>query len=123
MNEENVFTNIVVSHCGYEADKHIAENVGHKIGLIVGGHSHTLLYSGNPPDNEVAYGPYPTAVDSLNGSKVLVVQASAFTRYVGNLTVFYDEEGRVANWEGAPIFEDINIPQGKLLLPLFFYFV
>lgn len=44
--EEGVFTNIVLSHCGYEIDKQIASNASAKISLIVGGHSHSFLYTG-----------------------------------------------------------------------------
>lgn len=44
--EEGVFTVIVLSHCGYDIEKEIARNATSKIGLIVGAHSHTFLYTG-----------------------------------------------------------------------------
>lgn len=44
--EENVDTIIVLSHAGYDVDLHIAANASPKIGLIVGGHSHTFLFTG-----------------------------------------------------------------------------
>jgi 2',3'-cyclic-nucleotide 2'-phosphodiesterase (5'-nucleotidase family) len=46
--EENVFTNIVLSHSGYDVEQQIAKKAtaASKIGLIVGGHSHTFLYTG-----------------------------------------------------------------------------
>lgn len=44
--EEGVFTNIVLSHSGYEIDKQIAENASERISLIVGAHSHSFLYTG-----------------------------------------------------------------------------
>lgn len=44
--EEGVFTNIVLSHVGYDIDQEIAANASEKIGLIVGAHSHTFLYTG-----------------------------------------------------------------------------
>lgn len=44
--EENVFTIIVLSHSGYEVDIEIAANAPEKVSLIVGGHSHTFLYTG-----------------------------------------------------------------------------
>lgn len=44
--EEGVFTNIVVSHAGYDVDQAIAANASEKISLIVGGHTHTFLYTG-----------------------------------------------------------------------------
>ncbi len=34
---------IVISHCGIEIDRRIAQKVGPKIDLIIGGHSHTTL--------------------------------------------------------------------------------
>lgn len=44
--EEGVFTNIVLSHSGYDVDKVIAANASEKISLVVGAHSHTFLYTG-----------------------------------------------------------------------------
>lgn len=44
--EEDVDTIIIISHCGYEIDKKIAEKAAPKIGLIVGAHSHSFLYTG-----------------------------------------------------------------------------
>lgn len=44
--EEGVFTNIVLSHSGYETEIAIAENASEKISLVVGGHSHSFLYTG-----------------------------------------------------------------------------
>lgn len=44
--EEGVFTNIVLSHSGYDVDQQMAANASDKISLIVGAHSHTFLYTG-----------------------------------------------------------------------------
>lgn len=44
--EEGVFTIIVLSHSGYDIDQAIARNATSKIGLVVGAHSHTFLYTG-----------------------------------------------------------------------------
>ena len=41
-----VFTVIVLSHCGYDTEKSIAEAAIPGISLIVGAHSHTTLYTG-----------------------------------------------------------------------------
>lgn len=43
---ENVFTVIVLSHCGYDVDQEIARKAIPGISVIVGAHSHTLLYTG-----------------------------------------------------------------------------
>lgn len=39
------------------------------------------------------------------------MQASAYAKYVGDLTVYFDEAGRVVRWEGAPAFLDEHIVQ------------
>ncbi|CRL07277.1 CLUMA_CG020256, isoform A [Clunio marinus] len=46
--EENVDIIIVLSHCGLVIDREMAINGGSDIDVIVGGHSHTLLYSSTP---------------------------------------------------------------------------
>ncbi|KAL3266931.1 hypothetical protein HHI36_011081 [Cryptolaemus montrouzieri] len=115
--EEGVFTNIVVSHSGYGVEKLIAQYATNKIGLIVGGHSHSFLYTGdNPPGPDTPAGPYPTVIKSDEGRTVLVTQASAYTKYLGNITVFYDEEGYVKGWSGAPIFMENKIVQDPVYL-------
>lgn len=37
---------IVLSHCGLDLDRQIAAKGGENIDVIVGGHSHTFLYTG-----------------------------------------------------------------------------
>ncbi|XP_023313034.1 apyrase-like [Anoplophora glabripennis] len=120
--EEGVFTNIVVSHAGYDVDQKIAANASEKISLVVGGHTHTFLYTGeNPPGPEPVKGPYPTIVRSKTGKNVLVVQASCFCRYLGNITIFLDDLGEIIDYSGVPIFLGSNLLQdeqiNKDLLP------
>ncbi|XP_072380141.1 apyrase [Diabrotica undecimpunctata] len=110
--EENVFTIIVLSHSGYDVDLRIAQNAHEKISLIVGGHSHTFLWTGdNPPGPDPVGGPYPTIVKSNQGHNVLVTQASAYCKYVGNITVYLDNNGEIADYTGAPIFLAHELPQ------------
>jgi 5'-nucleotidase len=45
--ENEVFTNIVLSHCGYEADLEMARKSVGKISVVVGGHTDTFLYTGS----------------------------------------------------------------------------
>ncbi|KAF7284751.1 hypothetical protein GWI33_021620 [Rhynchophorus ferrugineus] len=112
--EEGVFTNIVLSHVGYDIDQIIAANASEKIGLIVGGHSHTFLYTGeNPPGPDTPAGPYPTVVKSKNNKDVLIVQVSAYTKYVGNISVYYGDDGEVVTYDGSPIFIDNDIVQDE----------
>ncbi|GJQ83468.1 hypothetical protein Trydic_g8593 [Trypoxylus dichotomus] len=112
LQQEDVFTVIVLSHCGYELEKQIARQAIVGISLIVGGHSNTLLYNGTPPFG-TSSGQYPTVIESIYNRTVLIVQADGFSRYVGNLSVEYDNFGNPKAWEGNPIYLDTNIPQNK----------
>lgn len=47
LKDQGVDIIIVLSHCGIETDRVIAAEGGPNIDVIVGGHSHTFLYSGN----------------------------------------------------------------------------
>ncbi|KAI4455137.1 nucleotidase-related [Holotrichia oblita] len=110
LDEEGVFTVIVLSHSGYDVDQRIAANAIPGISVIVGAHSHTLLYTGTPPLG-TAYGRYPTLVNNTNDEPVLIVQASAYTKYLGYLSVTYDGDGNLLKWEGNPIYLDQSIQQ------------
>lgn len=71
------------------------------------------FFSENSPGPATPQGPYPTEVTSKNNHTILVVQASAFSRYVGNITIYLDENGEMANYSGGPIFLSASVPQGK----------
>lgn len=104
---------IVLSHCGIERDTEIAHEGGTDIDIIVGGHTHTLLYNGTPPQaSKPVYGDYPVVVRQTSGHRVLVVQASAFTQYVGDLVVRFDAKGEIFDWIGNPVFISSNISKG-----------
>ncbi|KAH8315374.1 hypothetical protein KR067_002078 [Drosophila pandora] len=107
---------IVISHCGYDVDKDIAANAGDVIDVIVGSHSHTFLYTGDPPGPHNPAGPYPTEVVHSTGHRVLIVQASAYARYVGNLVVYFDDNGDVVDFEGAPLYMGQDVPQDQDVL-------
>lgn len=102
---------IVLSHCGLDVDRIMAAKCP-LIDLIVGGHSHTLLYSGPLPNNDRPEDEYPVVVTQKTTNRtVLIVQAAAYTRYLGNLTVWFDKKGEVVDWDGNPIFLDSSIEQ------------
>ena len=85
---------IAVTHVGYEADQALARSVP-AIDVIVGGHTHSVL--GDHPHTE---GPYPTVIPHKDGSQTLVVQAGRSTRYLGRLTVSFDDTGRIVQFQG-----------------------
>lgn len=108
--EEGVDIIIVLSHCGLVIDREMAMQGGSAIDVIVGGHSHTLLYTGlQVPGPDIPGDVYPTVYEQANGHKVLIVQASAYTKYLGDLTVYFDEAGEAQSWEGNTIFMDNSI--------------
>ncbi|XP_034245114.1 apyrase-like [Thrips palmi] len=117
--EQGVDIIVALSHAGLDVDLAVAQKTKYA-DVIVGAHSHTLLYNGPPPGGDHAYGPYPEVVNRATGRTddrtVLVVQAAAYTKYLGNLMVTFDEQGEVASWSGNPIYMDSDLPQDEAML-------
>ncbi|XP_043287482.1 protein 5NUC-like [Venturia canescens] len=101
---------IALGHSGIDMDLQIAREVD-GLDMIVGGHSHTFLYTGEPPDSEKTNYTYPIKVEREDGSIVYVVQAYAYTKYLGNITVGFDRTGNVTNIAGRPILLNKEIEQ------------
>lgn len=95
---------VLLSHVGYVRDQEIAAAVD-GIDVIVGGHSHTLLSS----TDEKAAGPYPTLVKNPSGNDVPIVTAYAYSKYLGDLTVTFDDTGVVKSATGAPKLLDASV--------------
>ncbi|XP_012139780.2 apyrase isoform X1 [Megachile rotundata] len=111
LKSQGVHIIIVLSHCGLDVDRIMAAKCP-LIDVIVGGHTHTFLYSGTPPFIDVPEDKYPVVVVQENTNRnVLIVQAAAYTKYLGNLTVWFDEDGEVVQWAGNPILLDQSIEQ------------
>ena len=72
---------IIVSHCGVEFDRELAERIP-AIDVIVGGHSHTRL---DPP----------IIIDHADGSSTMIVQTGCYGRSVGELKLAFDASGRL----------------------------
>ncbi|XP_055605886.1 apyrase-like, partial [Uranotaenia lowii] len=107
---------IVLSSCGLEVDRRIAKEAGRNLDLIVGGHSQSFLFpenSGAPYDkNDKIDGDYPTEVVIEKNGKdrtIPIIQAKAFGKYVGRLTVYFDHHSRVKFWEGFPVYVNNSI--------------
>jgi 5'-nucleotidase len=94
---EGVRNIIVLSHLGLFHDRLLAGAVD-GISLIVGGHSHTFMSNVEPGAPR-----YATLVASPSGRATPIVQAYAFGRYLGDLTVEFDEDGAVVWARGEPI--------------------
>lgn len=91
---------LVLSHVGFVRDQQIAAAVD-GISAIIGGHSHTLM--SNTTEGAVEYA---TLVASPSGRAVPIVQAFAFSRYLGDLTLEFGEDGAVVAATGDTILLD-----------------
>src|SRR5690606_6855129 len=101
---EGVNKIIALTHVGYPRDlEAIAKIPG--VDVVVGGHTNTLL--SNTVEN--AAGPYPTMVDNPLGYKVPVVQAYAYSKYMGDLKVTFSDLGIVKAATGDLIPLDSSV--------------
>ncbi len=87
---------IVLSHSGFMKDKEVAENTT-GVDVIVSGHSNTYL--SNVSDR--AEGPYPTVIGETQ-----IVSAYAYGKFLGELNVVFDDEGKVVSAQGEPLIMD-----------------
>ncbi|XP_037302474.1 apyrase-like, partial [Manduca sexta] len=117
LHDQGVRIIIVLSHSGIDIDREIALHGGPHIDIIVGGHSHTLLFNGEPPENSgfTPRGPYPVVVER-SGTPVLIVQAAAHTQFLGEIKLFFDDEGNLISWDGHPHFIGNEIEQAPDIL-------
>ena len=91
---------LVLSHVGFVRDQEIAAAVD-GISAIIGGHSHTLMSK-----TEEGAVEYATLVQSPSGRAVPIVQAFAFSRYLGELELEFAEDGAVVSAGGDTILLD-----------------
>lgn len=101
---EGVDIIIALNHVGLNKDMAIAEAVD-GIDAIVGGHSHTLM--SNSIEGAMAY---PTMVGD-----VPVVQAYAYSKYVGHLTLVLDDDGNVTSAAGDTILLDASVAENEAI--------
>ena len=95
---EGVDIIIALNHVGLNKDLAIAEAVP-GIDVVIGGHSHTLMTNG---DDETPA--YPMMVGDTP-----VAQAYAYTKYLGPLTVTFDDDGNVTASSGDPMLLDASV--------------
>jgi len=110
---------IGLGHSGYEKDKEIAHKVPH-LDLVIGAHSHSFLYNSKwkLPSSEVPSGQYPTIIKQPGGRSVPVVQAYAFTKYLGSVKLHIDDQGEVTRINGKPILLDSSIEQNTEVMAM-----
>ena len=96
---------IALNHVGLPKDLQIAEAVP-GIDVVIGGHSHTLM------SNEKEGAPaYPIMVGSTP-----VAQAYAYSKYIGKLTITFDDDGNVTAAAGEPVLLDASVTPDAAML-------
>ena len=90
---------IVLSHSGYLVDQRVAANTT-GVDVIVGGHSNTLLSN----TNDRAEGAYPTMVGDT-----AIVQAYGYGKFLGELNVTFDDDGRIVEAVGELLIMDGSV--------------
>jgi 5'-nucleotidase/UDP-sugar diphosphatase len=104
MTEAGIDIIIAVTHVGFRTDMMIAEAVT-GLDAIVGGHSNTYL-SATDPDRD---GAYPTFATNPDGALVPVVQAYAYSKYLGVLELNFDDAGNVIYAGGNTMLLDASV--------------
>ena len=90
-----------------------------ELDAVIGGHSHSFLFSGEPPSNDASKGDYPTLVTQQSGKVVPVVQAFWGTKYLGFLKLSFSEDDELSSWNNTwkgsktPILLDGSHKQGN----------
>ncbi len=102
---------IVISHAGYTEDVALAESV-QGIDVIVGGHSNTLMSNTNPKADT----PYPEMVRGPSQKLVAIVQAYAYSKYLGEVKVDFDRFGNVTSATGDPHLLDSSVKPDPQML-------
>ena len=102
LEEDGVNKIIALTHVGVTKDMAIAESVA-GIDAVVGGHSHTLF-----SNTEEGAMTYPTMV-----SDVPVVQAYAYSKYIGHLTLVFDDDGTLTSATGDTILLDASVAEDE----------
>jgi 5'-nucleotidase/UDP-sugar diphosphatase len=108
---EGVNKIIALTHVGYPRDKELIAKIP-GVDVVVGGHSHSLLSN----TDAKAEGPYPTMIDNPEGYKVPVTQAASYSKYLGEFTVTFDDNGVVKGAKGDPIYLDNSVKPDEAVL-------
>lgn len=119
LKKEGVDILIALGHSGFIKDLEIARDV-EDIDLVIGGHSNTFLWNSPSTDEtpEEVEGPYPVNVPQPSGRIVRVVQAYAYTKYLGSLNLIFDSHGEIIQCDGSPILLDQKIPRDPELIKI-----
>ncbi|CAN7986184.1 unnamed protein product [Ixodes hexagonus] len=104
---------IALGNSGYPENK-IVQAIP-EVSVIIGGGTHVFLYSaptidGMVPDDK-PHDSYPVVVKRGDGSRCLIVYDFWMGKYMGNLTVTWDDRGQPLHWSGQPTLLDDSVKQ------------
>ena len=91
---------ILLTHYQYSNDLQLAQALT-DVDVIIGGVSHTLLGDFDAVGLK-SEGAYPTRMTNKDGDQVCVAQAWQYTQILGELSVSFDGNGKVATCNGTP---------------------
>ena len=97
---------ILLSHSGFDIDLDIARQTT-GVDVIVGGHSNTYLSN----ISDKAKGAYPTMIGGT-----AIVQAYAYGKFLGELKVMFDDDGRLVSAMGEPLLLDKHVAEDKAIV-------
>lgn len=107
---EGVDKVFLMSHSGTDVDMKMVPLLS-GVDVIVGGHDHALFGDaeairamGLPKQADAVVAPYPAVLADRDGNTVLLVSAFEKGRWVGNIDITFDGAGKVAAWDGKPVF-------------------
>ena len=101
---------VALTHVGFSRDLELAAQVA-GIDVIVGGDSNTYLSS----TDSGAVDSYPVWVEGPDGSMTAIVQAYAYSKFVGELRIVFDDEGNVVEASGDAHLLDASVEPDKEL--------
>ena len=102
---------ILLSHLGTPLDEKVAAGVP-GIDAIIGGHTHDLFSNTDP---KAPYR-YPVMVTGPGGVGVPIVQAGAYSKYLGHETLVFDDEGNLTSATGDTVLLDASVKPDEATL-------
>lgn len=99
---------IALGHSTLSKDIEIAKEV-EGLDIVIAGQKNKFFWDGTTA--EYAVENEPVIVTQASGKKVPVIQSSAYNKYLGRLTIKFDKEGEIINYNASPILLDDSIGQ------------
>lgn len=70
-----------------------------------------ISVSGTSPSTDTPIAEYAKVMYHNNGHRVLIIQAGAYSCYLGNISASFDNQCEATTWQGNPILLNQSISQ------------